>query len=52
LEFFAAALAKVPLDIKQLALALMVAKGMDLTDGVLGKATGRQLTPSLRTHAG
>ena len=44
----AAALAKGPLDTKQLALALMAAKGMDLTDSVLAKAIGHRLIHSLR----
>ena len=44
----AAALASGPLDTKQLALAMMKAKGMDLTDAVLAKAIGHRLIHSLR----
>jgi hypothetical protein len=44
----AAALADGLLDTKQLALAMMKAKGMDLTDAVLAKAIGTRLIHSLR----
>jgi hypothetical protein len=42
------ALADGPQDTKQLALAMMRAKGMDLTDSVLAKAIGTRLIHSLR----
>jgi len=44
----AAALAAGPLTTKELALAMMKAKGMDLGDGVLAKAIGHRLIHSLR----
>ncbi len=44
----AAALAKGPQTTKELALALMRAKGLDLADAVLAKAIGHRLIHSLR----
>jgi hypothetical protein len=44
----AAALASGPLSTKELALALMRAKGLDLADAVLAKAIGNRLIHSLR----
>jgi hypothetical protein len=44
----AAALAKGPQTTKELALALMRAKGLDLGDSVLAKAIGHRLIHSLR----
>ena len=44
----AAVLTSGPQTTKELALALMRAKGMDLTDGVLAKAIGHRLIHSLR----
>jgi hypothetical protein len=44
----AAALTKGPLSTKDLAMALMKAKGMDLTDDVLTKTIGHRLIHSLR----
>jgi hypothetical protein len=48
----AAALAKGPLSTQELALELMKAKGMDLTDAVLAKAIGGRLIHSLRMQEG
>ena len=47
----AAALATGPQTTKELALALMRAKGMDLGDTVLAKAIGHRLIHSLRMQA-
>ena len=44
----AAALAKEPQTTKELASALMRAKGLDLADAVLAKAIGHRLIHSLR----
>ena len=43
-----AALAKGPLDTRELALALMAAKGMDTADTVLAKGLTNRLIHSLR----
>lgn len=48
----AGALADGPKDTKELALAMMAAKGMDLTDAVLAKAIGTRLIHSLRMQEG